>query len=293
MPDPRAIHYVIRYLAVMCEREGGSEALDNHQFYSLQLFDALAAGGFDPTHALSLMSFLEAEGLIRVIARAGEDGVGFTHFLLTPRGYEIGNPELHKGGLSRITGPLLSRALYFSASTLGIVGGPLALAGVLEPFITWRAPIEFFVNYWREKVTQPIQAVASAPFIHLGIDPLPLWAIEYITIGVLVTASIHNVLRTHRDLMPLPPEPQPQTLMSRVFWFALNGAFMVLIWPVSVLREMIPNIVGAYYYTFCRNDIPVDILVTHPPRLLLARFFAFAVPVIVFLVLFLVNLLYR
>lgn len=288
------LRLVLRHLTMMYEDEGRGRALEHHEFYSVQVVDLLVALDGHMSESIAAIRLMESRGWIRITRRAGE-GAGFTHFVLTPAGYREGNPEKHDGGIA-FTLRAIWKALVYALRSLGVMGGPLALANLLVEKSVWNSPYDWAVNFWDEKVSGPIKALLQMPLRYLDVWEVPDWIADYVALGILVAAASFRSGSPWGDLVNFMP--------PRVIWwrralrftvmlpkFLLGLVIFVLIWPYTVGFEIFLFFGLGYQYLFRRHLLDTHTKTFLPPRELLSRFVLFILPVLLFLGMLFLNAL--
>ncbi|MEZ5962557.1 MAG: hypothetical protein R3F56_01810 [Planctomycetota bacterium] len=296
MPEPQA-QLVLRTLSLLAEAGGAAQSLEQHHFDSMEIATILAEGGHEPAQFLAVLHALEADGMIRRGHSAGEEGAPFTTFTLTPRGYAAGNPEVHAGGLRPTVRAVSTKASLWVLGALGVTGGPLALAGLVEPAVDWHGTSRWLVDLWWSKVTMPMLDATYRLFDAVGWIPAStLWvenALEYGTFGVLVTAAAWNAARIEREYTFHRLERRPLAWRHRALRFVVLGVLGVLFWPLMLAWELAYTSFVFYAYRFRRDELGPEARLVFSPQALLARAIAYFVPVLAFVALFVVNWVQR
>ncbi|MCA8951997.1 MAG: hypothetical protein KDE27_20980 [Planctomycetes bacterium] len=272
--DPRLAPFTLRYLAVLAAQDSDPRAALAREFDSSELIEPMVAVGFEPTHFLALISYLEAEGFLEITARAGE-GVPYTQFRLTPEGVARGMR----------TGHMLAKALLVLATSLGVLGGPLTLVGNTLHLIDWDFSILNVWASWQERVVSPIQDLLLRFDVLL---PSP-WVVDYLVFGALVATALCSADRISASYLPKHRPDVPWT--RRLFTSIAGSVFAALVWPLVLLGEFVPSALMLALYVFKRAELPAELRILHPPAVVIARFAVFHLPVFGFLALWGANAL--
>lgn len=280
------IQWVLRALSVMVEKQGGLVEAQRHPFDSLEVASLLADGGHDPSHFIAVVHSLEAEGLIEIVGRPGQSGADRTWFVLSDRGYAIGNPDVHAGALRSSMGSTLKRAGIFTLGLLGITGGPLAFASLLGPAVEWNGTVYWLLSFWYEKVTYPMQCALEPVLARVGLGHLyPSTVeslVEYVTLGLLVGAASWNATRVQREFVYAADTTNRIPFAKRVLGVLIYYTVHVVLWPIFLLWELLYTVLIAYLYRYRRHELDPSQLVTLSPKSLVARAVTFGLPTLVF-----------
>lgn len=117
---------------------------------------------------------------------------------------------------------------------IGILGGPIAIAEMLNGFIEWHGPIGYVVSWWGAHISVPFHGIFVwlAGLLSIDLPPWTKWITDYVALGILLS---WNFLRAFA-LFPWSGQ-QP---MSKEF-LALSFS-AGLLWPVFVIWLLFPAI---------------------------------------------------
>lgn len=275
----KTVAVVLRHLS--------ASARQRNQFYSLDVSDILEGYGMDIADAVALIRTLESRGLARITSRAG-DGSGYTHFELTQRGIEEGSPRTG-GALLGLVGSTGGNAFLYAIGLFGVGTGVLGLASLWSNLSgqSWNQWLEAIVGAWHNVIHQPIAFILGAPLRWAGMQGLPAWLVDYLALGGLVWASSVRA-RKVVDLADGAPQAKPPLIVRLI-----GTGFMIAIWPYLVFYEVV--IMGLLALAYIKRPDSVDGLTSTvlPPDRVIARWITFVLPLIIFALLLVVNVLGR
>lgn len=108
---------------------------------------------------------------------------------------------------------------------LGILGGPIAIASMLDGLITWNGPVDYILNIWDAQIREPFRNVIEWIRLKLSFpQPDPL-LIDYIILSILLTSSY--VRATY--LVP----------KNGIWHTVTNSLRYLLIWPLATIAVVI------------------------------------------------------
>ncbi len=280
----KASKIVLRRFALLFE-ESGRQSLEDLEFNYQDIMDVLDDTEHYDDTTEEVMKRLEFEKCIKVNTRAGEEGSHWTRFVLTEKGFHIGLPEKHGG--SKFYSSVIGSAFLFSLASLGIIGGPLALAGLLKNVISWSDPITWLINIWQSTVSTPIKEILAVPLSLVGVQHVPAWVGDYVAIGLLVSASTVNASRVQREYSNLPNDGAPVTFAQKIKAYSWLYLVNIFIWPINLLFELFFSFSFIGMYVFGVMSVKGKTALNK--QMVFARFFTFIVPIVLFLLLFVSN----
>lgn len=290
--------HVLRYLGTVQELDGETSigytkinVMDIVEFISLSL-----PGDTDPVNTAGLVLEELKERELIEDARTEKSSENLTLVTLTPKGYKLAMPELTSQGLAGLIANASKKAIFNSFSTLGIIGGPLALASIFSGLIEWRGPVLWLVSFWSDNVTQTFATILTAFVRPFGITSIPYWLADYVGLGILVSISALKSTKVRRIVTPIHSAMQrshskPVYRKRVLSWFlwALYFIFLVVVWPFLFVSQLVVNSFLLYGLYYKRNSLGPGLILQHQPRYLAFELSTFILPVILFLALAIAN----
>ncbi len=106
---------------------------------------------------------------------------------------------------------------------IGLFGGPIEIANMVSGMVEWHGPIGYLVHFWSENISVHFANVFGLITSFFHIPPLSDFVVSYLTLGVLLIASMLRAMSLMR--IKLPP---------LMLWLVLPTA--IISWPVVFLQ---------------------------------------------------------